>query len=210
MDAWRSFSIEEELARIAPFSVTLCNDATSACAAEFFFGEAGGAAISSTSSSAPSSAAGWSSMARSIPAAPATPPPSARCRSPRPRAARPDLTIDLARFDLSTPAADRGGGTRSFFALAHTGDLGRFRPVARRLDREAAYALAYASLAAMSVIDVEAIIIDGAMPSDVRERLRLRVAAQVDALDRRGLSEAKSSLARSAPTRGRSGEPRCR
>ena len=28
------------------------------------------------------------------------------------------------------------------------------------------------------------------MPFDVRERLRLRVAAQLDALDRRGLSEA--------------------
>ena len=40
MDAWRSFSIEEELARSCPYAVTLCNDATSACAAEFFFGEA--------------------------------------------------------------------------------------------------------------------------------------------------------------------------
>ena len=40
MDAWRSFSIEEELARSCPYPVTLCNDATSACAAEFFFGEA--------------------------------------------------------------------------------------------------------------------------------------------------------------------------
>jgi predicted NBD/HSP70 family sugar kinase len=41
----------------------------------------------------------------------------------------------------------------------------------------------------MSVIDVEAIVIDGAMPPDVRERLRLRVAAQLETLDRRGLSE---------------------
>jgi hypothetical protein len=41
----------------------------------------------------------------------------------------------------------------------------------------------------MSVIDVEAIVIDGAMPFDVRERLRLRVAAQLEALDRRGLSD---------------------
>jgi len=42
----------------------------------------------------------------------------------------------------------------------------------------------------MSVIDVEAIVIDGAMPFDIRERLRQRIAAQIDALDRRGLSEA--------------------
>ena len=38
MEAWRSFNIAEEIGRLSPFAVTLCNDATSACAAEFFFG----------------------------------------------------------------------------------------------------------------------------------------------------------------------------
>ncbi len=36
--AWRGFDIETEIAELSPFPVTLCNDATAACAAEFFFG----------------------------------------------------------------------------------------------------------------------------------------------------------------------------
>src|SRR5208283_2542089 len=40
MDIWRTIEIEREVARLCPFPVTLCNDATSACAAEFFFGQA--------------------------------------------------------------------------------------------------------------------------------------------------------------------------
>ena len=65
--AWREFdSVAEESPSVCALPVTLCNDATSACAAEFFFGERAGAiAISFTSSSAPSSAAGSCSTARS-------------------------------------------------------------------------------------------------------------------------------------------------
>jgi hypothetical protein len=44
-------------------------------------------------------------------------------------------------------------------------------------------------VAAISVIDVAAIVIDGAMPRTVRDRLIECVAARVEALDRRGLSE---------------------
>ena len=40
MDGWRSFPSRDEIGRLCPYPVTLCNDATSACAAEFFFGEA--------------------------------------------------------------------------------------------------------------------------------------------------------------------------
>jgi hypothetical protein len=38
MEGWRTIVIEQEIARICPYPATLCNDATSACAAEFFFG----------------------------------------------------------------------------------------------------------------------------------------------------------------------------
>ena len=54
---------------------------------------------------------------------------------------------------------------------------------------EASYALAYACVAAISVIDVAAIVIDGAMPGIVRNRLTARVAERVEMLDRRGLSD---------------------
>ena len=41
------------------------------------------------------------------------------------------------------------------------------------------------------MIDVAAIVIDGAMPEAVREAIRLRVAARLETLDRRGLSDLK-------------------
>ena len=50
-----------------------------------------------------------------------------------------------------------------------------------------ASALAYASVAAISVIDFEAIVIDGAMPASVRDRLTARTAEISEGLDRRGL-----------------------
>jgi predicted NBD/HSP70 family sugar kinase len=53
----------------------------------------------------------------------------------------------------------------------------------------AASALAYATAAAISVIDFEAIVIDGAMPASVRDRLVARTAQIFLGLDRRGLSE---------------------
>ena len=117
---------------------------------------------------------GLVSTERFIPAAPATPARSARCRSPRQRAPSiADIAIDRPRLDLPARAADRGGRARPLLDMAHPGSLGRLRPPARRLD-DAAAALAYAAVAARSVIDVEAVVIDGAMPPDVRERLCLR------------------------------------
>src|SRR5580658_5259988 len=38
MNAWRDFDAEGEIAAVSPYPTTLCNDATAACAAEFFFG----------------------------------------------------------------------------------------------------------------------------------------------------------------------------
>ena len=54
---------------------------------------------------------------------------------------------------------------------------------------DVASALAYASVAAISVIDFEAIVIDGAMPANVRDRLTARTAEIFKTLDRRGLSD---------------------
>ncbi len=54
---------------------------------------------------------------------------------------------------------------------------------------DAASSLAYASVAAISVIDFETIMIDGAMPANVRDRLTTRTAQIYARLDRRGLSD---------------------
>jgi len=54
---------------------------------------------------------------------------------------------------------------------------------------EVAFALAYASLAAISVVDFEAIIVDGEMPAHVRDRVTARATKIFAGLDRRGLSD---------------------
>jgi predicted NBD/HSP70 family sugar kinase len=61
--------------------------------------------------------------------------------------------------------------------------------VLERWIEEASCALAQASISAMSVIDVAAVVIDGAMPISVRQQISHRVAAQIETLDRRGLSD---------------------
>jgi len=191
MDAWRSFSIEEELARIAPFGVTLCNDATSACAAEFFFGEArrrrdflyfflgafvGGGLVldGALYPGRTGNAAAVGSMPIAAPEGGASP--------------TSQLIARASIYQLQRRVEEAGRDPSSLWRTPETWD--DFGPLLDDWIDEAAYALAYASVAAMSVIDVEAIIVDGAMPFDVRERLRLRIAAQLDGLDRRGLSEA--------------------
>jgi hypothetical protein len=53
---------------------------------------------------------------------------------------------------------------------------------------EAAQALALAALAAISIIDFEAVVIDGAFPPAVRSRLAERVRQRLEGMDRQGLS----------------------
>ena len=53
---------------------------------------------------------------------------------------------------------------------------------------EAAASLAAATVAAISVIDFEAVIIDGAFPAEVRRRIVAETAAAIERFDRQGLS----------------------
>ena len=130
---------------------------------------AGAIATSSISSSARSSAAASCSTARCFPAAPATPARSARCRScARARSGAPQLIACASIYQLERRLEARR--PRPFVDLARRPTPGANS--ARHLDgvdREAAQALAYAFVAAMSVIDVEAVVIDGAMPAAVRQ-----------------------------------------
>jgi len=191
MDAWRSFQIEDELARVSPVGVTLCNDATSACAAEFFFGDAwrhrdflyfflgafvGGGLVldGALYPGRTGNAAAVGSMPIAAPDG-GDPPTS-------------QLIARASIYQLERRVAAAGLDPSSLWRTPEAWD--DFGPLLDEWLDDAARALAYAAVAAMSVIDVEAIVIDGAMPPDVRERLRLRVAAQIEALDRRGLSEA--------------------
>lgn len=192
MDAWRSFPIEEELRRVCDLRVTLCNDATSACAAEFFFGEAwrqrdflyfflgaflgGGLVLDGalyTGRTGNAAAVGSMPIAASDPG----------------REPVSQLIARASIYQLERRVAAAGLDPSSIWRTPDAWD--DFGAALEDWIDDASSALAQASIAAISVIDVAAIVIDGAMPVTVRQQLCLRVAAQVETMDRRGLSDVK-------------------
>jgi predicted NBD/HSP70 family sugar kinase len=189
MNAWRRFDAESEIAAVCPYPTTLCNDATAACAAEFFFGRCwryrdflyvyvgeflGGGLV--LDGALRPGRTGNAAALGSMPMMPKTiggaAPQLIACAS----IYQLERRLEAARIDAS-----------SIWATPDSwGELGS------SLDEwieEAASALAYASVAAISVIDVEAIVIDGEMPAMVRERLTVRTGEIFVGLDRRGLSD---------------------
>lgn len=190
MDDWRTLDIEREIAAFCDFPVTLCNDATSACAAELFFGEAwrrrdflyfflgsfigGGLVIDGALFPGRT---GNAAAVGSMPVA-----------SPGEKTGAPSQLIAHASIcQLERKVEAAGLDPSSIWRTPEAWD--DFGPILDAWIETASGALAYACVAAISVIDVAAIVIDGAMPRTVRDRLIECVAARVEALDRRGLSE---------------------
>lgn len=189
MDGWRSMALGEELERLCGWPVTVCNDATSACAAEFYFGQAwrerdflyffvgeflGGGLVlnSSLYLGRTGNAAAVGSM-------------------PAPGPAGIAQLIELASLyklerRLEAASVDPSSIWLTPDAWAEFG-----APLRVWLD-EAARALAYAIVSAISVVDVAAVVIDGAMPASVRQILCQLIAAELEKLDRRGLSDVRT------------------
>jgi predicted NBD/HSP70 family sugar kinase len=192
MEGWRHFSIDEEIGRLCAFPVTLCNDATSACAAEFTFGEAwrerdflyvfvgdflGGGLV--LDGALYTGRTGNAAALGSMPIAP----------SQEGSGSVSQLIYHASIFQLEKCVSAAGHDPSSIWRTPDAWDeFGA--PLEQWID-EAARALAHAAVAAISVIDVAAIVIDGAMPEEVRGKLCLGVAAQIETLDRRGLSDVK-------------------
>ncbi|THD48853.1 MAG: ROK family transcriptional regulator [Bradyrhizobium sp.] len=190
MDAWRTFSIVDELAKLSQFPVTLCNDATSACAAELFFGESwrrrdflyffvgtfigGGLVIDGALFPGRT---GNAAAVGSMPIA----------TTDRNGDATSQLIDHASIYQLERRIAAAGRDPSSIWRTPEKWD--DFGPLLEEWIDRAAFALAYATVTAISVIDVQAVIIDGVMPKAVRERLTLKVAQKVESFDRRGLSD---------------------
>ena len=189
MDAWRNFDVEREIAAVCPYAVTLCNDATAACAAEFFFGRGwrhrdflyffigaflgGGLVLDGALWPGRTGNAGALGSMPVVAKSDANGAPQLiACAS----IYQLERHLERARVDASsiwaTPDAWAEFGTHL-----------------ENWIEEVASALAYACAAAISVIDFEAIVIDGAMPAAVRDRLTARTADVFSGLDRRGLSD---------------------
>ena len=102
------------------------------------------------------------------------------------------------------------GRARPLLDLAHAGRLGRFRRRCRRLDRRGRARARLRLVSAISVIDVAAIVIDGAMPAPCARALRPRRGASSRSSTGAACPTCASSPARSAPTRAPSAGRRCR
>jgi predicted NBD/HSP70 family sugar kinase len=188
MDGWRSINVGQEIGGIAGLPVILCNDATSACAAEFYFGDAwrerdflyffageflGGGLV--LNSALYFGRTGNAAAVGSMP----TPGPDGVTQ-----------LIHLASIIQLERRIERLGADPSSIWLTPQAWADFGFCLEEWLD-EAAPALAHAIVAAISVVDVGAIVIDGAMPASVRQSLCLKTAAALEKLDRRGLSDVR-------------------
>lgn len=188
MDGWRSISVAEDVGRVCGLPVTVYNDATSACAAEFYFGDAwrerdflyffvgeflgGGLVLNS------SLYLGRTGNAAAVGSMPA----------PGPQGVT--QLIELASiYQLEKRIARDGADPSSIWLTPDA--WADFGPALQEWLDEAAAALAYAIVSAISVIDIAAVVIDGAMPAAVRQRLCHLTTAELEKLDRRGLSEVR-------------------
>jgi predicted NBD/HSP70 family sugar kinase len=189
MDAWRHFDGESEIAAVCPYPTILCNDATAACAAEFFFGRCwryrdflyffigeflGGGLVldGALRPGRTGNAAALGSM-----------PIMTKSNG----GVAPQLIACASIYQLERRLEAAGIDASSICATPES--WGEFGSQLDAWIEDAASALAYATVAAISVIDFEAMVIDGAMPATVRERLTARTAQIFAGLDRRGLSD---------------------
>ena len=188
MEAWKGFDIEAEVRALCGFPTMLFNDATSACAAEFFFGQAwrrrdflyffvgtfvgGGVVLNGAIYAGRTGNAG---AVGSMPVARRTERGVAQ------------LIATASILQLERRVEEAGLDPSSIWRTPSSWD--DFGATLEDWIAEAAHGLAQASIAALSVIDFEAIVIDGGMPVGVRKRLRDRVEREFRAMDRRGLSD---------------------
>jgi predicted NBD/HSP70 family sugar kinase len=185
MEEWRHRDIRADIQAQCEFPVYLQNDATSACGAELVFGQAGaardfvyfyigafaggGIVLNGRLYSGPKGNAG---ALGSMP----VPGPGGK----------PTQLIDVASIAMLEKALSAKGidGSYLWTSPQEWGDIGA------ELDEwivSASRALAYAIVAASSVIDFEAAVIDGWMPLDVRRRLVEAIRQAISGIDAEGL-----------------------
>lgn len=189
MQTWRDFDIEQKIADTCPYPVMLCNDATAACAAEFFLGRGWryrdflyffvGAFIGGGLVLDGALRLGRTGNAAALGSMPVTPKGVGGLA--------PQLVACASIAQLERALANDGVDPSPIWAAPDA--WADFGVHVDRWIEDVASALAYASVAATSVIDFEAVIIDGEMPAAVRDRLTARTAQVFQSLDRRGLSD---------------------
>jgi predicted NBD/HSP70 family sugar kinase len=190
MSQWREIDIQSLIAAVCPWPVTLCNDATAACAAEVFFGDGWryrdfiyffigsfiGGGIVLNGSLYP----GRTGNAGAVGSMPIGRPDSDG------GVINQQLIRTASTYVLANRLNEAGIDPSSIWQTPEHWD--EFGPTLEQWTDEVAAGLAIATIAAASVIDFEAAIIEGACPAVVRAIIVAKARDRVIELDRRGLS----------------------
>jgi predicted NBD/HSP70 family sugar kinase len=202
MQSWRSVDIQAEIALICPWPVSLCNDATAACGAELFFGEGArfrdfvyffiGSFIGGGIVLDGNLYAGRTGNAGAVGSMPiAAEGPIAGEGPTATGGATQQLIRSASIYVLEKKLIAAGKDPARIWQSPDA--WGDFGPQLDEWIEETAASLAQAVVAAISVIDFEAAIIDGAFPAEVRQRILARTAEKMAGLDCQGLSAVQFS-----------------
>ena len=190
MQAWHGFDTQGEIARISPWPVHLCNDGTAACAAETLFGNSdhlrdfiyvfigsfiGGGVV--LDGSVLQGRTGNAGAIGSLPIARF----NSKGRMQSDQLIRCASVYVLER-QLKALRRDPSGLWQSPDQWPDYG-----KPVEQWI-LAAAEGLAVLAASAASIVDFEAVVIDGAFPLSIRRRLVDAVSVALERLDRQGLS----------------------
>ncbi len=185
LEAWRGFDIAGEIAKLGDWPVHLSNDATAACAAELLFGTGSrfnsyayffvgyfvGGGIVINGHIFPGKA-GYAGAIGSLPVSSLD--------------GRPEqLTHNASLYVLENQL--QAAGLDPMLVARAPEDWGEIGPALDAWLEHTARSLAFAAVATMSIIDFDAIIIDGAMPAKVRSDLARKTRAALSRQDLRGL-----------------------
>ncbi|MDP1732053.1 MAG: ROK family transcriptional regulator [Devosia sp.] len=191
IDAWRTIDIRAEIAQLCPWPVYFANDITAACAAELMFGH-GGDHIDYLYVFIGSFVGGglvldghlFPGRTQNAAALGSMPAPGARASK---SAKTPQLMNVASIYVLERKLNAQGRNADVLWQSPDDwgDDLG---PSLDEWITEVAENLAYAIVAAIAVIDVETVIIDGAFPGNVRRAIIEKTMAAISRVNRQGLS----------------------
>jgi predicted NBD/HSP70 family sugar kinase len=186
MDAWRDRDIQAELVAVCQMPVYVQNDATSACGAELVFGTGerprdflyvyfgtfiGGGLVLN----------GQLVLGRTGNAAGVGPMPVPRADGQMIR------LFDTASMSHLAQAMDAAGEPSTHLWEQHLEWHVSPAVLSKWLD-QAAYGLAWAALSCATLLEIEAVMIDGWMPASVRAELTRRTQIALAALDLSGIT----------------------
>ena len=190
MEEWKSFDFKQEINKIVPLPVYVCNDDTAACSAELSFGNparfsdflyifigtfiGGGVVINETLFTGKKGNAG---------AIGSLPRPKLNSEG---QLTSQQLIMQSSLYILEKMLKDDGYNTDILWgSKEYWGDLG---PVLDKWIDQVADGLAYAALCSLAIFDFEAIVIDGAIPINVREKIVAATKCKLSQADHRGIN----------------------